>query len=313
MRYLTRTWVAVLLVTMVAAAAAAQKNSGTPFRSGVDLVTLDVTVTDGTGRLLPGLTSSDFVIFEDRVPQHLALFGADNQTPVAAVVLIDRSSSMNGPKLTRALEAAARFIRSLRPGDLVEVMAFNQRAERLIPLGSDRAAAERALSGVAATGQTALFEAALIAVRDLQAARRGKASEYREAIIVLSDGEDTSSRLPFEDVLDEVRRSGVIVYAVSLRTDEREKPLPPLHEISQLANDTGGRTTAVRDLAGLARVYEDIGIELRQMYRLGYSPAAAAQDGRWHALSVRVLIADARTRTRAGYYAPRRHKAGELP
>ncbi len=147
----------------------------------------------------------------------------------------------------------------------------------------------------------------------MQAARRGKRPDYREAIVVLSDGEDTSSRLPFEDVLDEVRRSGVIVYSVSLRTDEREKPLQPLHEISQLANDTGGRTTAVRDLAALARVYEDIGIELRQMYRLGYSSAADAQDGRWHSLADRVVTSDARTRTRAGYYAPRQNALGGLP
>lgn len=313
MRCLALTAAAVLLVTMAPTDAAAQHKSLASFTSGIDLVTLDVTVTGPNGRLVCGLTPSDFAIFDDRLPQHLAVFAGDDQTPVAAVVLIDRSSSMYGPKLHGAQEAAAGFIRSLRPGDLVEVMAFNQRVDRLFPLGPDLTAAEGVLSDITADGQTALFEAVLIAARDLQAARRQNPSEHREAILVVSDGEDTISRLPFEDVLDEVRRSGVIVYGVSLRTGAREKTLPPLHEMTQLAYDTGGRAMAVRDLAGLVRVYDDIGAELRQMYRLAYSPAAVPRDGRWHSIVVRVLSENARARARAGYYAPRPSRQGELP
>lgn len=282
----------------------AQEPSAPRFRSGIDLVALDVCVTDREGRAVASLNATDFLVFEDRVPQRLTFFSAEGEIPLTAVVLIDRSSSMRGSKLERAKAAAVTFLRQLRSEDVSEVMAFNQHAERVVPFGTATDAAVGLVDGIEADGQTALFESLLVAVRDLRARRRADGTPHREALVVLSDGEDTASHLVFEDVLEDVQRAGVIVYGVSLRTDERDRRLPPLREFAQLAHDSGGRATAVRDVTMLDAVYADIAAELRHMYRLAYVPAAPG-DGRWRPVTVRVLNPDARIRTRTGYYSSR--------
>ena len=124
-------------------------------------------------------------------------------------------------------------------------------------------------------------------------------------LILLSDGEDTRSLLPFDDVLEGVRRSGVLVYTISVRTDDHGQIVAPRWQMARLANDTGGRAVAVRDPAGLTQIYQDIGVELLYLYRVGYVPSTPVRDGSWRAVSVRVPTKDLLIRTRSGYYAPR--------
>lgn len=275
------------------------------FKSGVDLVALDVCVKGGDGRFIKGLTAGDFLIVENNVPQKIAFFSADERVPLAVALLVDSSSSMYGEKLDQAKLAAMAFIRTLRPADLVEVVAFSRRAVRLFPLAPPGSAAEAAISAVRASGTTGLFEATLVALRDLEHAQRDAATEYRNAIVILSDGEDTSSLVAFDDVLEDVRRSGVLVYGLTVRTDERGRSLGPLREIAQLAFDSGGQAVAVENLDSLVPTYQEIGTDLRHLYRFAYVPSPIARDGRWHSVSVRVPGTDARVRTRSGYYAPR--------
>lgn len=285
--------------------AVAQNRAATPFRSGIDLVSLEVCVTDRDGRFVSGLNAEDFIVFDDRVPQRVTLFSTEGNVPLAAVVLIDRSNSMAGAKLERAKSAAVTFLDRLRTEDQAEVMAFSRTSERIVPFGLAGVAAHTLVGNIVADGQTALFDAVLVALRELKAAPRSDEAAHRNALVVLSDGEDTASRLAFEDVLEEVRRAGVLVYGISLRTDEHDRVLPPLRELAQLSTDTGGRAVAVRDLGVLESVYTDIAAELRHMYRLAYVPATPKRDGRWHAISVRTVARDLRMRTRLGYYAAR--------
>jgi VWFA-related protein len=286
------------------------------FRSGVDLVSVDVCVKTRDGRFAPELTPQDFLILENNTPQRLEFFGADGNVPLAVVLLLDRSASMAGEKLARAQEAARAFIRQLRPIDQVEIITFNDIADRRLALSSDFAAAERAIDGITAQGQTGLFEATLAGLRDLQRARRGRpeADEVREAMLLLTDGEDTCSRPAYDDVLEEVRRSGVIVYGISLRTDSRSRPVAPGHELLQLSHDTGGRAVAVTNPATLTALYEEIAAELRHLYRLGYVPANPTPDGAWRTISVRVSSPELVARSRSGYYAARRpHRLARVP
>jgi VWFA-related protein len=298
-----RVGVVAIASLLTAVTALAQAPSAPRFRSGVDLVTLDVCVTDREGRVLPGLKAEDFLVFEGRARQQLAFFSAEGQVPLAAVVLIDRSSSMTGPKLERAKTAALSFLSHLRPEDVGAVLAFNRQVTRVVPFGTAASVARPLVNDISADGQTAMFDAMLVALRELQPADRPEGPR-REAILVLSDGEDTASHLDFDDLRREVQRTGALVYSISIRMDERDRPLPPLHEFSQLAWDSGGRAVAVRDLTTLDAVYADIAAEFRQMYRLAYVPAVPLRDGGWHAVTVRVPDGDARVRTRAGYYAP---------
>ena len=275
------------------------------FTSGVDLVALDVCVKNREGHPAAGLKPEDFLILENNIPQRVAQFSTAGRVPLAVMLLVDNSRSMFGGPLDRAKIAAAGFIDILRPEDLVEVMSFNERAHRRYGLGADHAQAKQSLNAVSAAGATRLYEAVLVALRELEHAQRKRTTEYRNVIILLSDGEDTYSRLPFEGVLEEVRRAGVLVYTISLRTKHHEGPGAPLWQMALLARDTGGQAAAIHDLNGLTQIYQDINTELVNLYRIGYVPSPPVGDGTWRAISVRVPVPTLVVRTRSGYYAPR--------
>jgi Ca-activated chloride channel family protein len=285
---------------------AASVSAGRPqFRSGVDLVSLDVCVRNRNGQLTTGLKPEDFLVLENNVSQRIVLFSAEGRTRLSVSLLVDSSHSMAGPRLERAKAAAAEFIGTLRPDDLVEVISFNERVNVRYALGMDQQRARLSLNEISAAGMTGLYEAALVALRRLEHAQRSRTVEYRNVIVLLTDGEDTSSRLPFDDVLEDVRGSGVLVYTISLRTDKHDRAVAPSWQLAQLASNTGGRAVAVGDLANLAQTYREIGAELLDLYRLAYVPSALARDGSWRSVSVRVPGKDLVIRTRSGYYAPR--------
>ena len=297
-------FVAVIPSLCVAQTATTNRPSAL-FRSRTDLVAVDVSVESHTGEAVPPLTADQFLVFEDNVPQKVTIFSHEGRLPLAVALLVDHSQSMAGDRLERAKAAATRFLRALEPDDLVEILAFNGSSARLYPLGADHAAAEQSIDGISASGSTTLYDALLIGLRDLGHLRTQGWIDYRKAIVVLTDGEDTASHEAFEDVLEDARRSDVAVDAVSLRTDEHDRPLAPAHELAQLAFDTGGQAIAVRRLADLTTIYEAIAADLQHQYRLGYVSSSSSNDGRWRRISVRTTNADLVVRTRAGYYAAR--------
>lgn len=275
------------------------------FRSAANAVLVDICVTAREGGFVPALTANDFLVLDNNRPQDVMFFSGEESLPLAVTLLIDRSGSMTGPKLEAAKAAALVFFDTLRPDDLVEVIAFNERAFRLFPLGPDHAAASRSFDGLSGQGLTGLWEAVLVGLRDLEHGQRDRPTRYRHALVILSDGDDTKSLVAFDDVLEDVRRSGVIVYAISFRTGERNRWLAPPRELSQLAFDSGGRAVAVGTAAALARVYDEVGTELRSLYQIGFVPADPGRDGQWRSISVRVPGKDVYVRARSGYYGPR--------
>lgn len=297
-----------LLVCLLAIAVPARLEAQAPprFIGSVDVVALDVCVKGRDGQLIPELAPNDFLVLENRKPQALEFFLPDTRLPLSVVLLVDRSTSMTGAKLERAKAAATAFLDRLDPTDLVEVMAFNQLADRRYALGADRRLAASAIESVESGGQTGLYEALLAGLRDVQKAQKHDSGARRSVLLVLSDGEDTSSRPSFEQVLEEIRRSGVLVYGISLRTDPSDHDLPPSTELTQLAADSGGRTVAVRDLRELDGVYGEIAAELHQLYRIGYIPSDTRTDGAWRTISIQLADKRLHARTRRGYYAPRR-------
>jgi VWFA-related protein len=284
---------------------AAPDSQRAQFKSGVDLVALDVCIKNRDGHPTKGLKPEDFLILENDVPQRIALFSVAGRVPLAVALLIDNSRSMFGEALDRAKVAGAKFIDILRPDDLVEVMSFNERANLRYALGADHQQAKSSMNDISATGGTRLYEAVVVALHDIERAQQIRKIEYRDVIIVLSDGEDTHSRLPFDEVLEAVRRSGVLVYTISLRTEHRGQTDAPLWQMSLLAHDTGGRAVAIHDLADLTQTYEDINTELVNLYRIGYEPSPPMRDGSWRTISIRVPSATLVVRSRSGYYAPR--------
>jgi Ca-activated chloride channel family protein len=308
-----------LLAGGVAAAAPRQSpgpQAGSPrFQAGVDLVVVDVCVRDATGRFLPNLTADDFVVLEDGRLQRISFLVPSQAVPLTVVLLIDVSQSMSGSKLQRALEAAKQFAQLLGPDDQIEIIAFSHGAVRVHAFGEDSAHVPTALSLSSIRAiltsrdfaglSTAWYDALLVGANELQRTHRGPSLETREVIVLLSDGEDTSSRVSFEEVLPVIRRSGALVYSISLQANNRGEWLGATWPMLQLARDTGGRAMGVPRLEALPELYRDIDAEARHLYRLAYVSTNTRQDGAWRTIAVRVPTGDARVRTRSGYYAPR--------
>jgi VWFA-related protein len=290
----------------VAGAASRSLRSLPQFSSGVELVPLEVCVKDRNGQPTQGLGPADFMVLENDVLQRITFFFPEHRTRLAVTLLVDASQSMKGERLERAKAAAAGFIDILRDDDLVEVMSFNERADLLYALGPDRQQAAAALHEISAGGRTGLHEAVLAALGRFERTSHGDHSDDRQVLIVLSDGEDTSSLPTFDDVLDMARRSHVLVYTVSLPNAGGSRHGSGW-QMTRLAHDTGGRTVAVKTLAELLPLYQDIAAELIHLYRIGFVPTHGRAEG-WRSIKVRVPGKDVVVRTRAGYYAspPRR-------
>jgi Ca-activated chloride channel family protein len=280
------------------------------FRGGTDLVLLNVTVQDTLGRLVPDLAREDFQVFEDGVLQTVQNFSREME-PIALSILIDTSASMDR-KLATAQEAAVGFLRRLTPHDLAMIIDFDAQARIRQSFTNDRVALEGAIRSTRAGGPTALYNAIYTAVNELRVARAQAAADdpvRRQAIVVLSDGEDTNSLIDDVAVLDALQRSEVALYAVGLRATAG-KPDDRSYQraeaiLLRMARQTGGRAYFVSQIEELRGVYAQIADELASQYTIGYVSTNTARDGAWRAVQIVMKPANTMARTRAGYFAPR--------
>jgi Ca-activated chloride channel homolog len=277
------------------------------FRSAIDVVSMNVTVVDSGGRYITDLNQNDFEVFEDGAKQELTLFNRSN-LPVALSLLIDTSSSMED-RIAVAQDAAIGFVRKLRPSDMGEVIGFDSRAEVLQKFTSNPGELEQAIRKTVAGGSTSLNNAIYISLKGLKKIPVRQEDEIRrQAIVLLSDGEDTSSLVTFEDVLDLARRSETAIYAIGLMEDGPAGQSKGFREatyaLRQLTTDTGGRAFFPADIKSLANVYGQIYDELSSQYTIGYTSKNAKRDGAWRRIVVRVNRPNAQARTKQGYFAP---------
>ena len=308
-----RPLVFLALATALAASLLTTAQQPTPagqpsFRSAIDVVSMNVTVTDSTTRYVTDLEEKDFEVFEDGVKQDLVLFNRSN-LPVALSLLIDTSSSMED-RMAIAQDAAIGFIRKLRPADLGEVIGFDSRAEVLQRFTNNPADLEQAIRKTVAGGSTSMNNALYISLKGLKKVPVKQEEEIRrQAIVLLSDGEDTSSLVTFDDVLDLARRSETAIYAIGLMEDATNGGQPKgfreaTYALRQLATDTGGRAFFPLDIKSLASVYGQIYDELSSQYTIGYTSKNGRRDGAWRRIVVRVTRPNLTARTKLGYFAP---------
>jgi Ca-activated chloride channel homolog len=306
-KQITRRRVALLavgLLTLVVAAPAAGQR-GQRFKAGVEVVSLNVTVVDGANRLIRDLEQADFEVFEDGANQEISFF-SKTQSPIALALLLDSSASMED-RLQTAQDAATGFVQRLRAEDVAEVVDFDSRVEIRQTFTNDKAALEKAIRDAAAGGSTSLHHAIYISLKELRKIRASSAEEIRrQAIVVLSDGEDTSSILSYEDVLDQAKRSETAIYTIGLRPkDNGSRGFKEAEFVlKQLAFETGGRAWFPDHIGQLAGVYEQIATELASQYTIGYASKNSRRDGAWRRIVVRVKRDNVTARTKQGYYAP---------
>lgn len=310
------------------------------FKTGVELINVTASVSDGTGRFVRGLAKDDFAIYEDGQRQEITHFSSD-RTPVSLGVVLDTSDSMDGEKIQAAKAALNRFLFDLLdPQDEIFLYTFDDDPRLLQGWTTDRQALSRAISRIRTDGATAMYDAVAEAIPLAASGRHQK-----KAIVVISDGNDTSSRTPLVDLKQLVRESEVIVYAIGIDGESRSimspgsQPRPPVrmpmpipfpggprrpggrfqiqwpprpgpsggsHDrvnsvaLRDLTDDSGGRTEIIREPRDLNPATEGIASELSQQYYIGY-PAPGKSDGRWHAIRVEVNNRNYRVRARRGY------------
>jgi Ca-activated chloride channel family protein len=269
---------------------------------------LNVTVADSAARYVTDLQQEDFQVFEDGVMQDVTFFNKTN-LPIALGLLLDTSASMEA-RLPVAQEAAIGFAKRLRPQDLAEVIDFDSRVLILQTFTNKATELEQAIRKTSAGGSTSMYNAIYIALKDLKKIVATNVAEIRrQAIVVLSDGEDTSSLLPFEEVLDLAKRSETAIYAIGLRSNEvgtsSNKGFKEAEFVlRQLSQETGGRAFFPTQASELNGIYTQISEELSSQYTVGYTSRNPKRDGAWRRVVVRVNRQNAVPRTKQGYFAP---------
>jgi Ca-activated chloride channel family protein len=289
------------------------------FQAGVELVDVAATVTDGDGRFISRLTRDDFIVYEDGKPQEIVSFSSE-RVPVSLAMLLDVSASMTEDQLATARLAINHFVFDLLDKeDELLLMEFAGRDRILQPWTRDREMFSRALArakqipldpvvaehpdGTVSPQSigTAIYDAV---VTSLGLAANGV--NRKKAVLVLSDGDDTSSRRTVKQVQDAIRASEVMVYALGVDGGGSASfgSLPAsvnTRALRRLTDETGGRTEVVKGFKNLEKATAQLADEFNKQYVIGY--AAPNRDGRWHTIKVEVRKRGSKVRARAGYVA----------
>ena len=301
---------AITLTLGLAAYAPAQSRRGDPatFGAEVEVVNLNVSVTNQEGGYVTGLKERDFAVFEDGIRQELALFRHED-LPLSIVVVIDGSASMTD-KMKDAQSAAQQFLKTLRPGDMAQLVQFNDRVTVLQAFTSDVAQLTEAIGKAEAAGPTALHNALYVSLKDLANEKKRMGAQLRRrAVVLLSDGEDTASLVDDNQVIELARKTEINLYPIMLRPNRvgagnRPEFSQAEYLLKTLARETGGLDFMRNSITELDKVYAQIAEELRSLYSLGYVSSNPRRDGKWRRIVVRVPTHDDLTiRNKLGYYA----------
>jgi Ca-activated chloride channel family protein len=224
-------------------------------------------------------------------------------------MLLDTSASMSD-KMSTLHAAASGLLATLRPGDRGAVVAFADGVDVVQSPTGDVGQLMAAVRSTSARGATALHNALYIALKEFGRSVKQAGEVRRQAIAVFSDGDDTSSLISFEEVLQEANRAGVSIYTILLRsssaTEKRGRFSQALYSMRTLARETGAQSFFPSAIAELGGVYAKIATELDNQYAIGYTPANSLADGRFRRVLVQVVDRpNLRPRARTGYFADR--------
>jgi Ca-activated chloride channel family protein len=308
-RYAAPSLLALLVLVSASSSRAQTPPRATPrppvFGTGIEVINLNVSVTDARGRYVTDLTKNDFAVFEDGVRQELSIFNHED-IPISLVLMIDTSASMD-EKLPTA-RAGRHPLRGhlaapgQRPGHAVQrphddPAGLRGRTRRL----------ENAISRTEAAGPTALHNALYVALKELEKQKTQGAAPPRHRAAL--GRRDTASLVSDDQVLDLARKTEINIYAISLRPRRMQdrnavKFSQAAHLLTALTQDTGGQVHFPNSLSELDAVYDRIAEELRTQYSLGYVSNNGRRDGKWRRIVVRVPTREElQVRHKLGYFA----------
>jgi Ca-activated chloride channel family protein len=281
----------------------ALKTHTKPVKVDVDLVLVNVTITDPLNRLVTGLEKENFELYEGKNAQEIRHFSSED-APISLGVIFDISGSMDN-KIQQAREAVVEFFKTANPRDEFFIVTFSDRPEVLTDFTGSVEDIQQQLVYTVPKGRTALLDAIYLGLSKMRQAQHNK-----KALLIISDGGDNRSRYTDGEIRSIVKEADVQIYAIGIfdlnpATMEEQRGPQMLASITDV---TGGRTFTIHDADELTDVATKIGIELRNQYVLGYRPTNTAKDGRWRKVKVKLQppkgLPPLTVYNKTGYYAP---------
>ena len=275
------------------------------FTTETNLVNVDVAVVDEQGRFIPGIPQGNFHVLEDKVPQKVASFGL-SQAPMTVCLLIEFNARFQqywSETWYQTLTAAYGFTETLRPEDWVAVVAYDLRPEILSDFTKDRRKTYQALQRLRTTG----FSEANLYDALVETAERMSTIEGRKAIVLISTGMDTFSKLNYGQTRRRMQDAGVTVYAVGMMQMLRQRAdaygafdgawggvarmdfLQADNQMRTFAKETGGMAFFPRFYGEFPTIFQNIHYTMRNQYTLAYSPTNQKKDGKWRKIKVRLI------------------------
>jgi Ca-activated chloride channel family protein len=297
---------ALALGTSAPAPAQAPRPTATPpplvFEADVYVVSVTAVVFDKSGRFVEGLTPKDVTLYEDDVPQQLtyllAAQGGEEKIPLSVVLVLDASGSMKR-NLHFLQEAASSFLSKLEDVDQALVVQFNESLKGSAEFTDDLGRLEQFVEALQAWGGTSLYDAVHYAL-DRVGSQPG-----RKAVIVFSDGADTTSSLREKDVIEYARAVEATVYSIGI--EGMGPGGTPKGFLKRIASETGGEAFFPDKVGDLIRVFAEISAELHNHYALAYTPKRAP-DGSYRKIRMTVDRENVEVRVRKGYYALKKRR-----
>ena len=310
---------AALWLGTVATLAAAQTPQPTPTPQAVpkpftlevevDVVSVTAVVFDKAGRPVRGLGTKDVELFENGVKQEVSYFreasslgDPSERVPLSVVLVLDTSGSMT-ENMRFLQEAVLNFVYKLEEVDTSLIVSFNESVKGSAEFTGDTDRLERFVEGLQAWGGTSLYDAIHYSLG------RIKDAPGRKALIVFSDGADTTSQLQDRDVVDYARAVEATVYSIGFK-GSGFMASSPRGFLRKIATETGGQFFAPDKVGELIKVFNEISNELKNHYLLAYT-SSRPPDGTWREIALKVSRADAQVRVRKGYFAVKRRRRAD--
>ncbi len=299
-RHWLLTAVAVLSLSLGLRGQAPKQQQRPLFRVGVETVFVKVSVTDPLNRYVTGLEKEHFRVFEDKVEQTISHF-TQQSAPISVGIIFDVSGSMkDNNNINSAKSALMRFLQSANPEDQFFLVTFNQNTTLVQGFTGESSVIQNQIAFRQPGGRTALYDAVY---KGLDYIRQGK--NEKKALILITDGEDNSSRYSAAEVREFAKESDVQIYGIG----EEGKLGYGRSEIQGIVSITGGRAFFPNNFNELDYYIDLIHAELRNQYVLGYVPTNKTHDGKWRKISVRLKPPEGLPKlvvhAKEGYYAPK--------
>ncbi len=271
----------------------------TTIRAEVGLVNVVFTVVDKKGRPVPGLKAEDFQVYDNKQPQKIEFFselGKSSEVPLTIALLIDTSGSVKD-KLEYEKATAAEFFKEiLRPNkDLALIIQFDSEVNLVQDFTQSHTALLDALDSLKAGNSTSLYDAVFLAAEE-----KLKHETGRKVMVIVSDGEDTSSKVKKEEAIEAAQKSDALIYGIGVQTMGAY-----FGDLKKFADETGGAFFSPRaSAAEIQAAFRSIREDIQGQYSLAYG-LNARKDGSFHTIDIRCKVGGVKIRARKGYYAPK--------